>query len=297
MNINEVVSKELQIEPLKEGQIKEFMLVNAGVFDPSSNRVVSPQGWGTPGQCMIKDPGDKKNPTKLILNVDGYEPVRGQNGITFMNPIVKYLRFDATGRKVCTHENNNEYFFLKLHNKNRDNKNRIKTAPVRFFEIDEARDSKILKSNFEYKTMAAVLLMESTPDEVFKVARLVNKKPAYGVTIDLNKEPDYMATALQPVVENFPADFIRLHGDKRSNLRLLVDAAIEEGIILFNEHEAERKWLWKRTPGTKGAVTICKVIEGNKPVPALIDFLQTGEGGAHLAELKQRQSEYYSVMD
>lgn len=300
MNITEVVSKELlakyKIEPLKEGEVREFVLCNAGVFDPSSNRVVSPQGWITPGQTTIRDEFDKKNPVKLILNVVSHQPVRGENGVTYMNPIIDYLRFGPTGRKVCTWENQNEYFFLRLHNKNRDNKNRIKSADVRFYEVNEARDTKVLKGNFEYKTLAAMLLMESSIEECFKIAYEVNKKPSYGVTVDLNKGPDYIQTALQPIVENFAADFIRLHGDKRSNMRLLVDAAIEEGLILFNDHEDARDWFWKRTPGTKGAIKICKVDKGNKPVPALIDYLLTPEGGSHLAELKQRESEYYAVM-
>ncbi len=297
MNITDVLSEKTlekyKIKPLQPGETKEFVLSNAGVWDPSSNRIVSPQGWGTPGQCMVKDEFDKKNSVKLILNITGYTPVKGENGVTFMNPEVAYLRFGPTGRKVCTHENNNEYLFLKLHNKNRDNKNRMTSAEVRYYEVDEARDAKIQKGNFEYKTMAAVLLMDSSLEVCFKIAYAVNKKPAYGVTIDLNKGEDYIRTALQPVVEKFATDFIRMHGDARSNLRLMLDAAIAELIIVFNEHEESRDWSWQRALGAKGPKKICKVDVGNKPVEALIDFLLSVEGGNHLAELKQRVSEYY----
>lgn len=306
MNINEIVSKELQVVPLKAGETREFVLARAGFVDLTkksedfpTGKPTNPQGHYLAGKCLIQDPFDKKGVyEKLIQNIVGSEPIKLATGQIHYNFLDKPVHFNQTSRIICTSADNNKYMYLKRHNKNRDNKYRNPDAPIVFYEVDEARDTKIIKNNFEYRTLAANHLLSLDHDGLLLLAMAINKNGKLGVQINMAKsaEEDYLRAAMVPVAEHQSVDFIHLSKNDRLITRLLIEAATEEGVILFNAHEEVRAWSWAPTEKIKKTRDIVKVEAGNKPAAALLDFLMLPEGGTHLAELKNRQKEYYTLV-
>lgn len=294
-NINEVVSEPLRIKPLQEGETAVFRLVRAGVYDPATQRPATPQGHILPGQCNIRDPYDKNAPEKLILNITGYKPISRPGETTIFDPEFEAVRFDRSSEIVCTSEKNNTYFFLKLHNKNRDNKNRKPSAEVVFYEKNDEKELQLSNHSWKYEITASNLLINMTAEEASAIAKAINEDKTLGIAINPEGKEDRLRAELVTALKQNPRKFIQLSGDPRGTAEIMVDEAIDDGSIMFDDSD-KRQWFWKRAAFEKGAVNICKVEEGNKPVPALVDFLMGKDGSKHLTELKSKYGENYSVI-
>jgi hypothetical protein len=292
--VNEIVSDKLKVKPLKAGEHREFVLLMAGFVDLSMNggQPVTPSGYSLASEDQIQDPFDENHPIKSIFHVTSYRTIREPGKPLIYDPIFGNCRFDRTGRITVTHENNGLYAYLKLHNKNRDNKNRLPKYAAVFYEVDEARDELVLRRLFEYKIAAGNLLLQMEEEAITSVVKKVNASKSLGISLDINKDADYLRGKLQPVVDKHPALFIELSGDQRAFFKILIESAVKAEVLKFNDAEDVREWSWVRAVKEKGTKKLVKIDVGNKPIEGLIDFmLSTGKEAKE--ELLRRRSEYY----
>lgn len=294
-DINEILSPELRVRPLKQGEKKEFVLLRAGWVDPNFNggQPISPAGHVLPGEDTIQDPHDDLHPVKTIQNIKSFRPVRKPGEPTIYDPVIEAIRFPRTGRIVLTHLNNGTYLFLMRHNKNRDNSNRLLTFKPVFYVVDEKRDAEISRALFRQRTLAGSLLLQLDSGDLVSVAKKLNKEKSIGVSINITKEPEYIREKLQPVTQSHPGLFIEFSDNIRAFLEVLIDSAIRKEVILFDADADVRTWFWIRSPKQKGPKKICQLEVGNMPIPGLIDFLLSPQGKSHYTELVNRRQEYY----
>lgn len=304
--IPDLISKELRqlvgIKPLEEGETAEFRLVRAGVYDPTVGKPVSPQGHILAPIDMIKDTWDKEmTGEKMIENITGYLPIRERGKATQYQTLTEHVRFGHTGSLLLTSDQNNLYYYLKLHNKNRDNLNRkVKGVPVVFYEVNESKELEIKNNLFDYKIYAGTLLLEITDDQLRKLVRRLNdyNKTRQRIEFDLRGDFKKLSTEIKAYADGNPVDVIMASDDRRSQLRIVVDVAADNRWILFDADGGQ--WVWslaKAKNKTGKASVICKVEDGNNPNRALVDYmLSNKEQGTIVAtELFARYQENYSI--
>ncbi|MEJ7644288.1 MAG: hypothetical protein WKF87_06815 [Chryseolinea sp.] len=306
-NILNIISpgliQQLDLKPLQGDDRAEFRLTRAGMIDPTSTRQVStPQFQGIAPFCDINDPYDNDAGIKRIMNINGYNPIKGKTGDpVYMDPIAGYVRFMETGSILCTSQDNNLYFFLKLHNKNRDNINRRTKSqdgrgiPVLFYEVNVGKEMKLKTNQFDYQYLASKLIFEADEDALFDIAIKLQRAYPKKYTFDMKAEINALKSSLQTAATSDSLNFILAVKEATSLTRVLVDDTVTRRNIFFDDHSDKKEWCWKRTPGEKGKKRIIKLEEGNNPVAALVDFLTTPEGSEDMVEIRQLYEKHYNV--
>lgn len=291
----------LSLKPLVGEEKVEFRLSRAGMVDPTSTRAVStPQFQGIAPLCDINDPYDKNGVSnKRIMNVVGYNSIRTPGQATIQDPVPGYVRFMESGSITCTSQDNDLYFFLKLHNKNGSNPNRRtrtldgRGIPVVFFEVDVKKEIKIKTNGFDYRVLAANLVYNADEDALFDIAIKLQRAYPKEYTFDVKSDIEVLKSTLQSVAESNALNFILAVKEPNSLMRVLVDDAVNRNLIFFDDNEEKLAWNWKRTPGEKGKRTIVKLEKGNNPVRALVDYLTTTDGSEDMVEIKQLYEKNY----
>lgn len=282
-NINEVMHKDLFVPQLKEGEVKEFRLIRAGMIDVRTGKPISPEGHTIPGIEMLRYKGEEVR----ILNITGAKPIVRPGQETIYDPEFEPVRFPSTGSIYCGVDDFNRMAFMLRSVYNRDNKfrGRSRYSPI-YYEVDHQRDAQVKVDNFEYRRLAMNIVAEATEKEMFDIAFAMGKE--HNVVIDLNAKGAVLKGAIAQIAESHPAEFIMSSTDESAKMRLTVDKAIAETSIMFDPHPEKRIWTWRRAAGEKGPKNIVKIETGNDPVRGLVDFLGEKEGSEHKAEMLTR---------
>lgn len=286
-SVNTIVSKPLRVTPLVKGQTAEFRLCIAGVVSAATDAPAVPQGYIRVGRCLILDPHDDKDPEKLIYNVTGTKSY-SERGKTYTEPVIGPVRF-GQAPIILDHTKNNQYMFMKLDDKNRDNPNRRPTADMVYYEFNEEKEAFKETHRFEYKTMAANLLLSIETGDVYRISAAINNDKKFSYKIDLNKKLEEVRRSMIGFVETQPQAFIIFHGSPSGLARISVDRLVDDRKILFDEGKSQ--WFWR-----DDKKAICKVVKGNHAQKALIDFLLSEAGSENMAEVKSLHSDIYSAL-
>lgn len=297
-SINEILSDELKVTPLREGETAEFRLIMFGQYNPQLEGPLSPALRSLAGRCDINDPFDKTRPTKQIANIDAVVPIvipgQAQSYKIQVAPVI----FPASGGIICNHQMNNLYMYLKRHNKNADNPYRNTRKEKVFFEVNEKKELELQNNLFEYKTIAGFQLVKATDQEIFLIAERFNKlteRHNRALRVDVTLSNDSIRKNLQNISQTNPAELILATDVEDYVARVMIDTAIDQRWIIFDSHPEKLRWEWMRKPLEKGAKIITKIDEGADPKKSLAAFLTTKEGSIHFAELKVNHARYYSV--
>lgn len=299
--IPDIISPQLaefcNIKPLEGNETAEFKLVNAGIKDNlTSNGVSTPQAYVLPGQETITDNLGKIKQEKMIINISGFEPVPGKKGeAVILSPIIDWVRFPSTGRIYLTGNDTNLLFYLRLYNKNGSNPNRKISKPIRFEEVNEAKELSLKNNFFEYRTLASMIILNADNNEeqlVNMATKFTRANPTLH-RLDITLEVSRLKAGLSVVAEKYPVEFILAIKENDSYARVLVDDAVIRKQIFFNDHSEKMTWEWKRAFKETGKKIIIKLSSDKNKVKQLVNFLQTGEGHEHFMELKARSEEFY----
>lgn len=302
-NILDVISKELAEEldlnrTLGENEVIEFRHIRAGRVDPNSSKGFStPTAHILPGKDLIVDKYDKKHRQKLVMNIVDYRPVQEVGKPLIMDPVDGSVKFGPSGSIFCTANDMNQFLFMRIMNKNGSNPNRIKTKPVVFTEVNEVKELSIKNSYFDYRALASgvILKAEERGDEgIIDIATKILRTYPQHYSFDIKSDVKKLKASIAHVAETQPLDFIMAVKEPMSYARVLVDDAIDNKRIFFDDHTEKQAWCWKRNSIEKGKKVIVKVEGEKNPLKGLIDFLQTKEGSEHMFELKQLGEENYS---
>jgi hypothetical protein len=300
-NIFEMISQglkdHLDLKPLEGDQVVEFRLCRAGKVDPYSTKKTStPQLQGLASKCYIKDPFDKKTTgDKLIMNIIGHEPIQEMGKPIYYNPILGPVHFGHNGSIFCTAENNDQYFFLKLHNKNKSNPNRKKGAAQIFYEVDVKKELSIKNNIFDYKGLVALAFLDADDEKIADFGLKMMRAYPTQFKFDLTQEGMKLKATVSSAAERNPIEFLLAVKEDKSYARVLVDDAVARRVIMFDDHAENLTWLRKKTPGdVKGKDTpIVKLDSPKTPVKGLVEFLLTPEGNKYFVELKQLHDQHY----
>ena len=107
MGVNNLLSKEMQVPPLKPGEVKIFRRLLKGQIDPQTKNPYILSDYWMQGKAMVFDPFSKPKRSVLLLNEAGQRPVSMPDGTTRYEPIVEMIKWDETGEIVIT-ENDHE---------------------------------------------------------------------------------------------------------------------------------------------------------------------------------------------
>jgi hypothetical protein len=295
-NINEILSDDLKIPPLVGDEKKEFRLAIFGTIDPITEQPVRKPGYTLAGIDRIIDHGDNNN-QKLIFNIVDYEPIKMPGGNTVMQPKPGYLTFDGSGIIICTALDNDKYFYLKRHNKNRDNPFRNRKKPIIFYEVNEERDIKISRNSFEYRIHAGGFILQAEERELLDLAGRLNAARRRDINIPSSLRGESLRQVLQPLSQTHPELVLLFSGNEELVARVIVDYAILNQWIIFNDHAEVMTWNWMRTPGKSGKVSIVKVESGDDPRKFLVSYIITKAGSMHYAELRQKHMKEFNYAD
>lgn len=298
--IDKIISKDLKeligLKPLTGEETRTFILVNAGVWDPGSERMISPQGRVMQGRDMIRDPGNTGGDI-LIRNIVRWNPITKPGEETKFDPIDEPVRFPNTGRVTVTASENNQYYYLLLNNGNRDNVNRKPGKTVKYYMQDEARDLKLRVDAFEFEILAGSILIEladSKNGELVDLVHALNKRNSKSKQMQFkvaDKSVKEIYTDLTLFAKSNPISIIMASKNTYAQMRVLIENATTNRMIYFNQDdELQGTWFWYKA--TKGKEKICSVEIGNNPSKALADFLVSADGAKHKADLLNRHSEY-----
>jgi hypothetical protein len=298
-SINEILSDELKVTPLREGERVEFRLVLFGQYSPILEGPNAPAGRGLAARCDILDPFDKKNPVKQIMNIKSLRPIMTMGQQTGYEPLGEMIMFPASGGIICGHNDNNKYMYLKRHNKNRDNpwRNRLKEAV--FFEVNEQKEMKKANDLFEYKATAGYELVKASDSQIAVIASRFNDsigKFNRNLRLDISKDNGSLRKSLQMLSVSNPAELLLAMDVDELVARVMADTAVDQRWMLFNDHSEKMCWEWLRKPGEAGGRKIVEVKDpADDAFKSLATFLTTKEGSTHFAELKVRHAQYYAA--
>lgn len=290
-NINDLLSDALKVKPLVGDEKREFRLCIFGKIDPISGHPIRKPGHTLAPKDTIRDGAS----WKTIMNIVNWETITLAGGEERMQPVAGYLYFTDALPIICTAEDNDKYFYMMRHNKNRDNPLRNKKKPAVFYMVDEKRDMTIERNIFEYKIFAGGHLISSEEKDLIRLMNNLNQSGNQNLQLNPTLRGQALVKALQPLSQAFSTEILLYSGSPELVTRVVVDTAIAQAWIVFNEHEAKQQWEWIRMPGAPGPKKIVEVEAGDDPRKFLLSFLTTEKGSTHYAELKARHKEYYKV--
>lgn len=269
---NEVLSQQMHVKPLKEGEIAVFKLIGAGEIDPTTKRPRTKSFYNIQGEEDVFDRFAKK--IVRIANVVGYTPI-SKDGETKYIPRSEDIIVDYTNTFQCTHQNQETYQFLMRSNKNAKNPYADPNVEKTFYLANSntvARETNDLDSiliNIESVVMTA------NQDQMKPVFREILPQ------VDFDKlGTQQMRARLRSMVKS------GYHQARRVGKALKIQSTqvkdIQNMINIYDARDA-RYLLWDEDKNqwffNDNAVTpIMEVDRDLEPVLALASFLKTKKG-------------------
>jgi hypothetical protein len=297
-SLNDILSPPLQVPPLEGDQKAEFRLCIFGAVDPITGEPVRKPLYGLSSQDRIRDQGK----SKVIMNIKDLLPVQLPTGGTKMEPQPGMVYFDHTGIIICTQFSNDLYYYLKRHNKNKDNPYRDPTKTAVFYEVNEKRDLAIQEMAFEYKMFAGGYILQADQAGLNKLVSNLNQSGRQELAIDPSLTGMNLRRRLEPLTQQFASEILLFSGHTDHMMTVVVDYAITNNWIIYNDHEEVQSWLWSalkkpnaKKVGKKDERHIVTVPAGDDPRKFLKGFLIDANGSSHYAELKAEYKKLFKV--
>lgn len=244
MEVNQVLSKEMHVPPLKEGEKAVFRLLNAFTKEKGREEPTCPEVHLMSDKEMVWDPFQGK--MIMIGNVTGVRAVRepgggikhNEAGAVMMIPETSKVEF-IKGYKTCSHEESGTYQYLMRSKKCVDNRWRPRkggTKKVGMFELVTDK-----------KTVSTAMQME---DIQYHAQRLVREKEwvdLKAIKAKLNESPDPdihiksadndlqgMKLELIKLTKTHPKKVVWASDDVKSKMRVTIYESMNFGIVTFD---------------------------------------------------------------
>jgi hypothetical protein len=281
IEINSLLSKELQVKPLKPGQTKIYRRVLYGTIDSQTDEPIVLSDYWQQGKAMIYDPFAKKN--VLLLNATGERPISNPDGTTRFEPIVEMIKWTETGEIILTEEHFEQMCFMERSNLNKSNKFRNKRIRPLYEEVIKNKAVKEKATSFELLLQAGDLIKTSTIDDLKVLAQKL------GVNAPVDTLRMVMMNKIQE--PNGPRNILKNSTNIGAKKRIQILDAEEYGILLYND--AEGSWYFEDSL----AEPICHVELNIDKTQGLVDFFSTKEGKGKYALLAKKIKKLYEAID
>lgn len=280
MAINELLSKELKVAPLANGETKTFRRILKGKIDPQTGNPYVLSDYWQVGKQMILDPFTKKR--VLLLNEVGTRPVEMPDGRTRMEPIVEMIQWDETGDIMVTENDFEKYCFLMRSNTNASNPYRNKRVKPLFYLYDPLKEQRHELATFDLTVDAAMYIRNADVVELKNIADKLNIKA----------QPEFLRTTILDRVQAGAArDIMIASKNIPAKKKIQVTDAEKYGIIIYND--VSGGWYFSDNVDE----VICEIDINNDRVDGLIEFFGTKEGKGRYAQLAKKVKKLYDAID
>ena len=272
MTPNEVLSKDLQVAPLKPGEVVEYRLHEISTVTNRYNErgqpiPMIPQCQGLSEQTSVIDPVKGK---VVIGNVGEYLPTKNPiTGNSELKP--KYVAPIFTGMSMFVTSDQFElYQYMERHSKNSSNKFRDRKVKTMYYRVDPEAEmrQKIGKDNMEDD--AILLIKLSDYKEILAIANGLPEQLKGRVNKDA--PIDEIKHNLRKLVKEgtiIPILMASTNNDVKIKVHL--SEAEEYGEIVRDDNARTWKWL--------NGKEICKIDMGTPMLDGLLSFIQKSDKG------------------
>lgn len=280
MVVNQVLSKELHVKPLKPGETALFKLLNAGKKELGRDEITTPELYWLNAQEEVLDPIANQ---KIVIGcIKGFTP-QLENGRPKMDPstgrplLIPQLdrpKF-VEGFLMVNSDENDKYSFLMRSNKNKDNKFRKKSSKAIFELVDKKKFVMSELQMSDYRFNAEKLIRGSEWMVLKAVKAKLNNSPdkTLHITTD-DSDLEGMKLQLINVAHKNPKAIIMASDDIASKMIVTVHEAENFGIISYQSET--NCWFLHNQNEYKSI----HQVEANKTkIESLIDFFQSEAGG------------------
>ena len=289
--VNEVLSPEMRVPLLKDGEIARFRLINAGKGEYGRETPTTPAGHMLSGKENIYDPFSGRAGEILIQNLVSEDEFELPDGTVGTKATSEGIFFPKTGEITVTSRQNATYAFLMRSKKNLSNPFKSKQRKVRpvFFLVDDKRA--ILKkiADEDLYLDIRMWLKESDIKEHKSIAMNLNNSGDPSVRVANTSDPDHLLMALINVAKRAPEVVIKASGDKDTKKRVMIRDAESYDYIIWEE--SDRKWYFNESPMAE----ICGVEPGMQRHEGLHLYFSEKEGFPTYAKLGKLMKKIYKV--
>lgn len=266
VEINDVVSPELQVTVLEEGQTATYKLCDVDLKDLSHIDEAS----GKPKNCAprrsmlpkatITDPFTKRR--VIIQNITGTEIKMGPDDLPREVPKIERLNFPRTGALTVTYEHPGTYSFLERHPRNRDNPFRDKSKLPLFYRVNAKRKAITEMENIYLKSDALEWVKKA---DLTELKAIYQKLDPTSQGMIGTSEFEVMRRDMFSFADRFPPLLLKASNNKEAKMKIQIMDAEFFNIIAFfdiDEMGVNRNRVWMFTGGMG---TICEIeINENK---------------------------------
>lgn len=297
MELNRLLSKRLQVPPLKPGETVTFELVNMAKKEPGREEPVTPDYVAISEKENIFDPdaNDGYGKNVMLMNVISYETRNREDGTSYEKPMLKKPAF-IKGQMVVGHEDNNTYIFMMRSKKNIDNPFRGKGGRRVFRIADKKKEVFDALHEEDIQYSATKLIRESDWNVLRSIAMKLNQSPDRRHHVQYNPD-DLQGLKLQLIqkTKSFPKNIILASGDNIAKARVYIGDAITFKILLWVE--TTRTWtLWDNNAVKDKSTDILTVDPNLDKIDALIDHFRTDEGRIAYGAIAKGLEKTFKVM-
>lgn len=281
VEINDVVSPELKVTVLEEGQTATYKLCDVDLVDLS--RV--DERSGKPKNCAprrsmlskatITDPFTKRR--VIIQNITGTEFKNGPDDLPREVPKIERVNFPRTGALTLTHDHPGTYCFLERHPRNRDNPFRDKSKLPIFYRVNAKRKAITEMENIYLKSDALDWVKKADITELRAIYTKLDPT-SQGM---IGTEPfEVLRRDMFSFADRFPQLLLKASGNKEAKMKIQIMDAEHFNIISFfdiDEMGVNKDRIWTFTGGMGKICTI--EINENKYDALAAFFVKKGDEG------------------
>lgn len=265
--VNQVLSKQMYVRPLKEGQVAIYRLQGSGKLHPKTKKPINPSGLSLKGKTTILDRKTRRPVT--IMNVTAYDPVEMPDGTLKMTPVIARVVWGNNGLLHIRPDQPELYAFLERHNANASNEFRDTSRRALFYRVNKEleREEKFIKDELELE--ARLLVRDAGPAELKLMAEGFNKNP--------NMDIGDLRMMLSQLAKQVPLQVIKKSSNKQLKRRIFIKEASDQFLILYQDQD--KTWYWN-DPEMEDT-EICRVEVGEDKIDKLAEILKSPAGRKH----------------
>lgn len=283
MKVNEVLSPEMHIKPLKDGEKATFRLLNAFVKEKGREEPTCPEVVKLSDKEFVWDPfANKKNGQMVLIgNVVGVKAIRdagggvriNDQGAPMMAPETKKPEF-IRGYLTVSHLDNDQYAFLMRSKKCKDNiyRPRKNGKIVNGYELVTSK-----------KEIGVAMMMADLQFNAEKIVREKEWKDLKAIAAKLNESPDTnlhvkssdlqgMKMELIKIAKSHPKKLIWSSEDVHSKVMVMVSECQSFGVLILENGT------WTIMENGSKYRKIHQVNPGDDVVNSLVAYFESKDG-------------------
>lgn len=243
MKVNEVLSKEMRIKPLKEGEKAVFKLLNAFTLEKGREEPTCPEVVQISDKEFVWDPFAGQN--VMIGNVVGVKAVReaggaikiNEQGAAMMIPETKKPEF-IKGFCTLSHMESDQYAFMMRSKKNKDNiyRPRKNGKIINGFElVTNKKDVHNALQIADLQWNAEKIVREKEWIDLKAIKEKLNQSPDTSLHVKTaDNDLQGMKMELIKIAKSHPKQLIWSSEDPTSKLRVLVFECQSFGVLTLD---------------------------------------------------------------